>query len=484
MAKVVDGMIPVLFSSVETNFAHNGIGRLIDCLSCKVTEERNGIYECEFQYPVNGRLFQQLIQGGIIGVTHDDTGDVQPFDIYRHSAEIGGIVTFNARHISYRLNGITVSRFTASSCAAALAAIGTNSAQPNPFSFSTDKAIVKTYDSGGIKAARSVLMGETGSILQLFQGEYKFDKWTVSLLTSRGSDSGVTVRYGKNMTGITWERDETNCYNAVAPIWTDGTNTVSLPEVYVQPTTPISPVVCVPLDMSQMIEGQPTVARLRQAAIEYLDTKEPWKPYDKISVNFVAMWQSPEYASIAAIQRISLCDTVSIYWTDMGIVAEKAKVVRIVYDVLAERYDSMEVGSVSSEFVAITTDTQTGETTPHIPEASDATPQALGTASAGTSNDYSRADHVHPALKLYNKLYYETTDATGNIVLGSAFQNRVIVKVEIGGVLVVWNIGVGSTADAIMIHFTTYTGAILANTPLVFRVFWLDPTEFSNSEVT
>lgn len=361
MAKVVETMIPVLFSASETNFTHNGIGRLVDCLSCKVTEERNGIYECEFQYPVNGRLFQQLIQGGIIGVTHDDTGDVQPFDIYRHSAEIGGIVTFNARHISYRLNGITVSRFTASSCAAALAAIGTNSAQPNPFSFSTDKTIEKTYDSGGIKAARSVLMGEAGSILQSFQGEYKFDKWTVSLLTSRGSDTGVTVRYGKNMTGITWERDETNCFNAVAPFWTDGTNTVSLPEVYVQPTTPISPVICVPLDMSQMISGQPTVAELRQAAIDYLDEKQPWKPYDKISVNFVAMWQSPEYESIAAIQRISLCDTVSIYWTEMGIVAEKAKVVRIVYDVLAERYDSMEVGSVSSEFVAITTDVQSGD---------------------------------------------------------------------------------------------------------------------------
>lgn len=88
------------------------------------------------------------------------------------------------------------------------------------------------------------------------------------------------------------------------------------------------------------------------------------------------------------------------------------------------------------------------------------------------------------APTLYNKLYYETTDATGNVVLGSAYQHRIIVKVEIGGVLVVWNIGVGSTADAIMIHFTTYTGAILANTPLVFRVYWLEESDFTQQEIT
>lgn len=350
-------MIPILFDSNETSFTSNGIGRLVDCISCTVTEERNGIFECEFQYPANGRYFDELIQGGVIGITHDDTGDIQPFDIYKHSAVISGVVTFNARHISYRLCGIVVKPYTATSCAAALAGIKTNSVQTNDFTFTTDKSISKTFESTLPKSARNLLMGEEGSVLQSFQGEYKFDKWNVSLLTSRGSDTGVTVRYGKNLTGITWERDDSNCFNAVAPFWTDGTTTVTLPETYVQPTTPISPVICVPLDMSQMIEGQPTEAQLRAAAISYLDTTEPWKPFNKITVDFVAMWQSPEYEAVASIQRIGLCDTVSIYWTEMGIVAEKAKVVRTVYNTLAERFDEIQVGSISTEFVAITTDT-------------------------------------------------------------------------------------------------------------------------------
>lgn len=347
-------MIPILYASNETQFISNGIGRLIDCVSCSVTEERNGIFECEMQYPINGRHFSDLMAGGIIGVIHDDSGDIQPFDIYKHSAVIDGIVTFNARHISYRLSGICVSPFSANSCASALTAIGTNSVQTNPFTFSTDKTISKIYETDFVKSARGILMGEQGSILQAFQGEYKFDKWNVSLLVARGSDSGVTVRYGKNMTGITWDRDDSGCFNAVAPYWTDGTNTVTLPEVYVQPTTPITPIICVPLDMSQMIEGQPSEAQLRTEAVSYLDTKKPWEPVDKITVDFVAMWQTPEYANVASIQRIGLCDTVSIYWTEMGIVAEKAKVVRTVFNVLTERFDEMSVGTVSNEFVAIT----------------------------------------------------------------------------------------------------------------------------------
>ena len=47
-------MIPILYDYAERKFTTNGIGRLSDCISCTVTEERNGIYECEFKYPITG----------------------------------------------------------------------------------------------------------------------------------------------------------------------------------------------------------------------------------------------------------------------------------------------------------------------------------------------------------------------------------------------------------------------------------------------
>jgi hypothetical protein len=39
----------------------------------------------------------------------------------------------------------------------------------------------------------------------------------------------------------------------------------------------------------------------------------------------------------------------------------------------------------------------TNAPTVSVPTASDANPQMDGTAAAGTSNNYSRADHVHPS---------------------------------------------------------------------------------------
>ena len=92
-------MIPILYESTETAFASNGLGRLRDMISCVVTEERNGIYELDFEYPMTAEDFDQIKIGRIIGVTHDESDDIQPFDIVSHERPIEGVVTFHAVHI-------------------------------------------------------------------------------------------------------------------------------------------------------------------------------------------------------------------------------------------------------------------------------------------------------------------------------------------------------------------------------------------------
>ena len=352
-------MIPILFSATETDFTHNGIGRLVDCISCSVTEERNGIYEVELKYPITGRWFDELMAGGIIGVIHDDNHDIQPFDIYRTSAVIDGVVTVNAHHISYRLNNIILQPFTAASASAAIAAITTNSVNTNPFTFSTDRSVTADFIIDRPQSVREILWGQEGSLLDIYgPADFKFDKFAVSMLSNRGSDTGVTVRYGKNLTSVQWDRDKSGTCSALAPYWTDGQETVYPSEIIVQPTTPVTPVVPAVLDMSDKFEAKPTEAQLRSAAKTYLDTNAPWNPSDTIKIDFAALWQTTEYEDLAAIQRVGLCDTVSIYWTDMGIVSEKAKVVKVVFDVLAERFTSMEVGTVQTAYVAITDSAQ------------------------------------------------------------------------------------------------------------------------------
>lgn len=355
-------MIPILFDETETDFTHNGIGRLVDCISCKVTEERNGIYELEFKYPVSGKWFSELMNLGVVGVIHDDNHDIQPFDIYKSEAGIDGVVTFNAHHISYRLNNKVATDFQASTAKQAFTRLGNNILSPepyNPFTFDTDKVLTAPFDNPYPQNVRNLLMGQEGSLLDTYgPGDYKFDKFDVMLYANRGSDTGVTVRFGKNMTGITRTRNEAGVFSAIVPyaVTDQLVPVTTAPNYIITPTVPVYPIVPVAMnfydEVSQLSSWGAT--ELAEAARAYLDKNKPWLGTDRIVVDFVALWQSPEYESVAAIQRVGLCDTVSVYYLDMGIVEEKTRVEKVVYDVLNERFDSIELGTIQKSFVAIT----------------------------------------------------------------------------------------------------------------------------------
>ena len=102
-------MIPILYDSNEASFTSNGLGRLRDCISCVCYEERNGLFECDFEYPTDGINYDRIQLGRIIAVTHDESGDVQPFDIISCTRPINGVVTFHCVHISYRQTAMAVS---------------------------------------------------------------------------------------------------------------------------------------------------------------------------------------------------------------------------------------------------------------------------------------------------------------------------------------------------------------------------------------
>lgn len=367
-------MKPILYGGDEIEFTNNGIGRLNDCVSCVVTEERNGIYECEFTYPVTGPLFSIVKEGNIIGVIHDDKHDIQPFDIYAHSAPIDGLVTFYARHISYRLRNVILKPFTATSCADALNQMQRQTYNPNPFKFWTNKSVNGPYEIDVPSAIRAKLAGEQGSILDVYgKGEYEYDKWAVRLYVDRGNDNGVTIRYGYNMTDITQEVNEGDIFSAVAPFWksTEGEQVVTLPEGYiVSPNMPIKlfpwttdtgdimtnkdgeilefavpQIIVKPLDLSSEFEEAPTIAELRALAETMLANSNGWLPNENITVSFVDLAHTKDYESVAALQRVSLCDRVGVYCGPIGVDAVSMQVIRVVYDVLGEKYTEIELGS-------------------------------------------------------------------------------------------------------------------------------------------
>lgn len=368
-------MIPILYENAERRFETNGLGRLSDCISCKVTEERNGIYECEFEYPITGAHYNDIIEGRVIGVTHDETGKIQPFDIYSHEAPINGVVTFYAHHVSYRLSNVVVMPYTATTPAQALEGLNDHATTVTPFTYWTD-----TVASGDFKVlkpdyARALLCGQQGSIIDTFgKADYEFDRFTVKLWANRGVDSGVQIRYGKNLKNIKAETDLTGTYNAVVPYWQSQDQLVTLPEemlVYSgatlyeanltnenqivlrteggEPlTVTYSQINAIPLDMTSYFQDAPTVAELRSAAQARFSASYGWLPKETIDVDFVQLWQTEEYKDFAPLQRVRLCDTVSVYYDALGVEAVNMRVVKTVYNVLLDRYDSIELGQLQN----------------------------------------------------------------------------------------------------------------------------------------
>lgn len=352
-------MIPILYEQTEKEFTSGGLGFLADCTSFKVTQERNGIFECEFIYPITGPLYDQIQERRIVYATHDDSGEPQPFDIYARSAPIDGLVTFYAHHISYRLSNSVVMPFSANSCADAMAKIQANliTDRDDDFTFWTDKTTVGDYAKNVPSICRTTLGGEEGSLLDVYgKGDYIFDKFAVKLYQNKGVDTDVEIRYGKNLTNIEHKVDNSSSYNAIVPYWLNEESgaLVTLPEGYVSYNDGTAYIVAIPYPMNDYFQTAPTVSAMRTKAQQLLDSSDSWVPSEGFEVNFVQLWQTEEYEDYAPLQRVNLCDTVKVYYPELGVNAVREKVVKTVYNTLLNRYDEITLNELPTTLTGLT----------------------------------------------------------------------------------------------------------------------------------
>ena len=340
-------MIPILYEITETEFDNNGLGRLRDCISCKVSEERNGIYECDFEYPVSGAHFEDIKLGRVICVTHDDTDDMQPFDIVSYEKPIDGIVKFHCAHISYRQSRLTVAGTNVNSLAEAFALLAT-ATPDNPFAYQTDKSTVAYMSAadGTPKTVRSLLGGTEGSILDTYGGEYEWSRFNVFLHNQRGVLRDFSIRYGINMTGYDENTDNSETYQSVIPYWTDGTTTIIGDKQTGSTVTITGRDETIPLDVSDKFEDQPTKAQVEEMGLSILHSRNTALPTQNISVSFVRLQDAGEFEMFADLLKCNLCDTITVIFPGYD-TSGQFKIVKTVWDVLEDRYESMELGDLS-----------------------------------------------------------------------------------------------------------------------------------------
>lgn len=349
-------MKPILFPSTATEFTTQGLGALSDAISCIVTEERNGLYELEMQYPQSGIHFSEIQNRCIIYAIPSPYREAQPFRVYRITRPINGIATIYAQHISYDLAGIPVNPFTAGSAAEALSGMASHAAVESPFSFWTDKSTTANFSVLVPSASRSVLGGVEGSILDVYGGEYLFDKFLVRLYNQRGNDNGVVIRYGKNLTDLEQDANISSVATGVLPYWVGAEGELVQGNI-VNVDGTFDFVRIMTIDFSSDFENQPTASELETRALQYIKSNKIGVPSVSISVSFVQLEQTEEYKDLALLEKCDLCDTVTVQFEALGINA-KAEIVRIITDVLLERYESVEVGDIRANIAYTIADQQ------------------------------------------------------------------------------------------------------------------------------
>lgn len=358
-------MIPILFKADATNFSTFGIGALADTLSCEVTEERNGAYECVMKYPITGAFYTEIRKERLVKAKPNDTSKPQAFRIYRITKPLNGIVTIYAQHISYDLTAIATPAWTSSPITPQLAIehVFNAALTPHNFTFRTDYTQAKEFSVSKPKSLRSVLGGSEGSLVSLWGGEFEWDNFNVIHHQGRGTSTGVVIEYGKNLTSLEQDADITSVYTDLLPYAVitdeDGNETVITLTEQILPIAETSLVQRKTLikdftdsfDMDAVI----TEEALRAKAEKYIEDNPLGVESPELKISFEPLWKQPEYAAV--LERVSLCDRVTVRHVNLGVQAT-AKVTKTVYDSLAEKYVSVTLGSIRNSLIDSVSDTQ------------------------------------------------------------------------------------------------------------------------------
>jgi phage minor structural protein len=377
---------PIIFESTETAFSTYGLGTLSDCVSCKVTEERNGIFEAEIEYPITGIHYSEIALRRIIYLRPNYFDAKQPFRIYSISKPLNGIVTVSAQHISYDLSGYACMPFKATTISDAFEKLISNSVTSCPFRLVTSRTTQANFELKVPSSIRSCMGGSDGSILDVYGGEYHFDGFTVHLDNARGEDRGVVIRYGKNLTDIKQDENCSNVYTGVIGYYqnsSDGT-VVKSDLQSVSGTFNYTRILTVDLsqeftsDSGSTESSAPTVAQLNAKTQAYIKANNIGIPKVNLTVSFiqndnqdeVIYWTDNEDNVLTDNEgnqlvqilhgvntAVNLCDTVTIWFEKLGVQA-KAECIKTVWNVLLDCYDSVEFGDAKSSLSSTINDIQ------------------------------------------------------------------------------------------------------------------------------
>lgn len=375
-------MRPILYNANETAFETYGLGE-IDAKKAQVTRERNGNYTLYIEYPASGPLAGTFKNDMRIKSDAGLRTKNQTFFISRIVKDSTGILKVYAKHISHLTETMAIRNNTNATGTAqsALATWALNVLGGIRFDTWSDIDLSSktSWNIADFKTARDALGGVKGSILDVWGGEYEFDNTVIRLHKQLGRKSPTVLEYGRNILRAEDDQDIEGAYTSVYPYATytpenQGTGeggatsqqvTVELPEKYVDgPYIGLyneRRVLIVDFSSNFKEKEVPTIDKLRRLAKEYAIINRLGLPKINTKIEYVDLSKTLDYKLTQILEEAELCDIVPVYYPQIGLTSEDAKLTTIVYDVLLEQNDSVEVGVVGDGFKSSMTSNLSGK---------------------------------------------------------------------------------------------------------------------------
>ena len=366
-------MRPILFNKNEQSFDTYGLGEL-NVTKGTVTRERNGNYTLYSEIPANDPATAILEKEMKLKADAGLRTKNQTFEISRIVKDSSNIVKIYGQHISHKLEYMAITNGRTFSGSAFTALAIWHNATIGDLRFDVWSDIQTTgkgaFDISKMENARQALGGVEGSILDIYGGEYEFDNMTVRLHKQLGRTAPTVLEYGRNI--LSAESDETieSSYTSVLPF---ATYTPDKPEGDTSDNQPDPVTVTIPenyvdskykalyahrrikvVDFSSEFKSDskskdiPTPDKLRKIANDYMERNAIGKPKINIKIEYTDLAKTLDYADNGWIEELELCDIVPIYYPQIGLTDETAKVTTVTYDFINERNESVEFGDIGT----------------------------------------------------------------------------------------------------------------------------------------
>ena len=351
-------MIPRIYNNSFTTYDSNGLGLLVDAISCQVEEESNGDFELTLVYPSDGSFFYALKQDNLIKADTSDTLKGQLFRIDTISKPLNGQVTVYAKHISFDLAKNSLNEDVNEkniNCENAGKHMLQKSDADSRFSVESNIEMLGNYSMDRKTDCLSAIAGTKGSLIDTFGNGPKLlrDNFTISVLNRRGKDDNTLIAYKKNITGFTLEEDYSEIINVIKPYATytedEVEKTLYIDEIGVKSPRYIEGDIVKSrwIDFSDKFDEDetPTKEKLKNLAEKYFNDNSCDLPKMTYKIEFQPLSQTEEYKEdgLAELEYIGMDDSVYIANSKYGI-RDQARVIKTTYNVLADKYISIELG--------------------------------------------------------------------------------------------------------------------------------------------